>query len=367
MTGSTQTSTYKGIFVRSNLELETWFAQASRETAIEADLPIVDTHHHLWDDSRGRFLLPELLADIDESGHRIVAGVFVECRSGYRVDGPPQLAAVGEVALALREGEASDRRTGGQPRIAEAIVAYADLAIGEGAKDVLEAELAAAHGRLRGIRYPLTWDSDAAISPYLSRGVPPRQALQEKFREGLAQLAPLGLHFECWHYHPQLNDAVNLARAFPETTIVVNHTGGALGVGGYSTQREEVFRDWKRSIEALAQCENVQMKLGGLGMTCFGFGFHERERPPTSRELARSWHPYVTTCIEAFGPSRCMFESNWPPDKQSCGYAELWNAFKVITASASAGERAELYAGTAARVYRIDVPELASVAVQGVE
>jgi predicted TIM-barrel fold metal-dependent hydrolase len=220
-------------------------------------------------------------------------------------------------------------------------------------RDVLEAQIAVAGGRFRGIRYGVSWDASEAISKYTSRVVPPRLARDTKFREGFAQLARLGLSFESWQYHPQLSDAIDLARAFPDTTIILNHVGGVLGVGPYAGHREEIRAAWRKDIGELAKCPNVNVKLGGIGMTSFGFDFHERDVPPSSEELAAAWRQYVEPCIEAFGPGRCMFESNFPPDKQSCGYTELWNAFKRITAGASMTDKKSLYSGTAARVYRL--------------
>jgi predicted TIM-barrel fold metal-dependent hydrolase len=223
-------------------------------------------------------------------------------------------------------------------------------------REVLEAEIKIGGGRFRGIRHGVSWDSSDAIQKFATRVVPPHQVRDPKFREGFAQLAPLGLGFESWQYHPQLPDAVDLARAFPDTTIILNHVGGVLGVGPYSGRRQEVLAGWKKDISELAKCPNVNVKLGGVGMTSFGFDFHERDLPPSSEELATAWHQYIEPCIEAFGVNRCMFESNFPPDKQSGGYTELWNAFKRITSSASAAEKRALYSGTAARVYRLTVP-----------
>ena len=178
-----------------------------------------------------------------------------------------------------------------------------------------------------------------AIGKFASRVVPPHLVRDPKFREGFAQLAPLGLSFESWQYHPQLPDAIDLARAFPDTTIILNHVGGVLGVGPYAGRRQEILAGWRKDIAELAKCPNVNVKLGGIGMTSFGFDFHERDVPPSSEELAAAWRQYVEPCIEAFGVDRCMFESNFPPDKQSGGYTELWNAFKRITAGASAAEK----------------------------
>jgi predicted TIM-barrel fold metal-dependent hydrolase len=240
--------------------------------------------------------------------------------------------------------------------VAEGIVGGGDLSVGARVRELLQAEIAAAGGRLRGIRHGVAWDGNESVGKYASRVVPPHQVLDPKFREGFAQLAPLGLSFESWQYHPQLPDAIDLARAFPGTTIILNHVGGVLGVGPYAGHRQEILASWRKDIDELAKCPNVYCKLGGIGMVSFGFDFHERDVPPSSEDLAAAWRMYVEPCIEAFGVNRCMFESNFPPDKQSCGYTELWNAFKRITASASASEKTALYSGTAAKVYRLTVP-----------
>jgi len=223
-------------------------------------------------------------------------------------------------------------------------------------RDLFEAQIAIAGGRLRGIRHGVAWDGSEAVGKFASRAVPPHLVLDKTFREAFAQLAPLGLSFESWQYHPQLPDAIDLARAFPGTTIILNHVGGILGVGPYARHREEIRARWMKDIGELAKCTNVNMKLGGLGMVSVGFDFHERDVPPSSEDLAAAWRQYIEPCIEAFGADRCMFESNFPPDKQSCGYTELWNAFKRITANASAAEKTALYSGTAARVYRMTAP-----------
>ena len=202
----------------------------------------------------------------------------------------------------------------------------------------------------------MSWDSHDSIQKFATRIVPPHQVGDPKFREGFAELAQLGLSFESWQYHPQLPDAIDLARAFPETTIILNHVGGVLGIGPYRGRRPEILAGWKRDIGELAKCPNVVVKLGGVGMLSFGFDLHEREMPPSSEDLAAAWRQYIEPCIEAFGPERAMFESNFPPDKQSGGYTELWNAFKRIAAGASATEKKALFGGTAARIYRLTQP-----------
>ncbi len=347
---------YRGGVYRDDAALKAWLAKRPAEAALEPNLPIIDPHHHFWDMAhRGRYLLPELLADIG-GGHNIVSTVFLECRAMYRKDGPREMAALGEVEFVTGIAAMSASGGYGACRVAEGIVGGGDLSIGARVRELLQAEITAAGGRLRGLRHGVAWDTHEAVSTFASRKVPLHQVMDPKFREGLAQLAPLGLSFESWQYHPQLPDATDLARAFPDTTIILNHVGGILGVGPYNGHRQEVLAGWRKDILEIAKCPNVYCKLGGLGMVSVGFDFHERDIPPSSEELAGAWRPYIETCIEAFGVNRCMFESNFPPDKQSCGYTELWNAFKRITANASANDKTALYGGTAAKVYRLTAP-----------
>ena len=228
---------YRGLAYRDEAELRAWLAKRPSEVPLEPDLPIIDPHHHFWDTpQRGRYLLAELLADIS-CGHNIVATVFLECRSMYRKDGPPEMAPVGEVEFV--NGIAAMSASGGYGpcRVAEGIVGHADLNLGARVREVLEAETRVAGGRFRGIRHGVSWDASEAIQKFATRPIPPQQLRDPKFREGFAQLAPLGLSFESWQYHPQLPDAIDLARAFPDTTIVLNHVGGVLGVGPYGSRR----------------------------------------------------------------------------------------------------------------------------------
>src|SRR5271169_4147214 len=355
MTGDAK-GEYRGIGGRNDADLRAWLAKRPTEAALEPDLPIIDPHHHFWDTPhRGQYLLPELLSDIG-GGHNIVSTVFLECRAMHRKEGSRDMAALGEVEFVTGIAAMSASGTYGPCRVAEGIVGGGDLSVGAPVRALLEAEIQAAGGRLRGMRHGVAWDAHQAISRFASRTVPLHQVMDPKFREGFAQLAPLGLSFESWQYHPQLPDAIDLARAFPDTTIILNHVGGVLGVGPYAGRRQEILASWQEDIAELAKCPNVNVKLGGVGMTSFGFDFHERDAPPGSEELAAAWRQYIEPCIEAFGPDRCMFESNFPPDKQSGGYTELWNAFKRISSGASASEKTALYSGTAARVYRITAP-----------
>ncbi|MBV9252458.1 MAG: amidohydrolase family protein [Acetobacteraceae bacterium] len=323
------------------------------EPALEPELPMFDAHHHLWDRPGWRYLFDELLADVNGSGHHIIGTAFMQCQAMYRADGPPSLRPVGETEFV--NGVAAMAASGnyGEIRACAAIIGHADLRLGKQVENALHAHLAAAPARFRGIRHVTTWDADSSLMNPLSAG-PPGMLLNPQFREGFACLAPLGLLFEAWLFHPQLPELIDLARAFPGTTIVLNHCGGIVGIGTYAGRREEVFRHWSQSVTELAGCPNVHVKLGGLGMRINGFGFELGENPPASDHLATAWRPYIETCIEAFGAERCLFESNFPVDKGSYSYGACWNAFKRLTQDASPSERGALFRNNAISLYRLE-------------
>jgi L-fuconolactonase len=214
---------------------------------------------------------------------------------------------------------------------------------------VLEGQIAAAGGRFRGIRHIAA--HDPAIIGASSYVPPPRLMDDPNFRRGLKRLPAHNLTFEAWIYHPQIKTLTEVARECSDVKIVLNHFGGPLGVGPY--KRDEVFPGWRASIKALSACPNVYVKLGGLAMIVNAFDFHIAPLPPSSGEMANAWRPYVDVCIENFGADRCMFESNFPVDKGACSYPVLFNAFKRLASGASASEKADLFAGTASRFYRL--------------
>ena len=327
-----------------------WLALHTEEV-IDPQRPIVDPHHHLWDRGGQRYLIEEMTDDI-ASGHNIVATVYVDCRSMYRADGPEAFRPVGEVEFANGVAAMSASGGYGKAAICAGIVSHVNLLLGDGAKPVLEAEIAAGNGRYRGIRHSSPWDADPEVAGiYAMR--PKGLLLDSTFRKGFACLAPLGLSFDAWLFHPQIGDLADLARAFPDTRIVLDHCGGPIGLGSYASRRDEIFMQWKASIMEIAKCPNVVVKLGGLAMRLLGYDFHERETPPSSEQVAAAWHPYIETCIEAFGPSRGMFESNFPPDKGQCSYQVIFNAFKRIAAPYSEAEKTALFSKTAADFYRL--------------
>lgn len=326
-----------------------WLA-LHREQVLEPGLPIIDPHHHLWDHAGDPYLFPDLLRDLD-CGHNIVATVFVECRAMYRATGPVELKSLGETEFVNGIAAMSASGAYGKARVCAAIVGNVDLRNGARAGALLEAHMAVAGERFRGIRNGSAWH--AAGIKATSANPPPGLLLDASFREGFASLARLGLSFDAWLVHTQIGDVLDLAGAFPDTIIVLDHVGGPLGIGPYVGRRDEVFAQWSAAIGQLSRCPNVHVKLGGLGMHTIGFDFHARERPPTSEDLAQAWKPYIETCIAAFGVHRAMFESNFPVDKGSCSYQVLWNAFKRLTAGCSDDEKAALYSGTASKVYRL--------------
>lgn len=345
------------------------------EAILEPDLPIVDPHHHLWDrrtyatppnasgtaehpfmtaiaDAR-RYLLDELLADTG-SGHNVIATVFVECGAFYKAAGPMEMRVVGETEFVNGVAAMSASGLYGETRACAGIVSRADLTLGDGVAPVLEAHIKAGGGRFRGIRNSASFEADKEVLGPLNR-VEAGLYLSDGFRKGFKHLAPMGLTFDAWLLEPQLPDLIDLARAFPDTTIILDHVGTPLGRASYAGRLEERFGIWRDNIRELAKSPNVVVKLGGLAMAFCNFPSFLSEPRAPSEQLAREWAPYIETCIAAFGPERCMFESNFPVDMGSCTYAALWNAFKRIAHGYSADEKTALFSGTAAKTYRLQL------------
>ncbi len=328
-----------------------WLSRRT-EMILEPDLPIIDPHHHLWDRPGWQYMLPDLLADTN-SGHNIKATVFIQCRAFHRAGGPEGMKPIGETEFA--NGVAAMSAAGvypGSTQVNAGIVSHASLTLGEAVEEVLAAHIAAGNGRFRGIRHIVAFDDDPMLNNP-GNPAPPHLLMDAKFREGFAKLAPAGLSFEGWLYHPQIDELTDLARAFPGTAIVLNHVGGPLGIGRWAGKRAEIFPVWAESIRKLATCPNVMVKLGGIGMRINGYDFHQQPEPPSAEALAAAWKPYIETCIEAFGASRCMFESNFPVDKGSYSYQVFWNACKLLAKDATPTEKHDLFFGSANRFYRL--------------
>jgi L-fuconolactonase len=329
-----------------------WLA-LTQEPTLEPEIAICDPHHHLWDlrlerIPYQRYLLHELIADV-HCGHAVRSTVFIEARAMYRPDGPVELRPVGEVEFV--QGQAAAAATGlyGPCRAASAIIGHADLKLGDRVKPVLEALQAASPNRFRGIRHTVTWDPHPEVENRDREGV----LATAEYRAGARVLARMGLSLDTGVCFPQLPELADFAKAVPELTIILNHLGGLQRVGPFGSRDGEVLPAWRRGLAAVAECPNVKLKLGGIGMPRLGFDWHARAKPIGSEELATAMAPLMTYCIEQFGPNRCMFESNFPVDKVSFSHHVLFNAFKRFSKGYSAAERGDLFRDTAARAYRI--------------
>ena len=331
---------------------ENWLAQRHEET-LDSDLPIIDAHHHLWN-REAPYFLPELLSDTS-TGHNIEATIYVECESMYRQGADPSLAPVGEVEFANGVAAIAESGLYGRTKVCAGIVGFADLLLGDKVAAVLELQKMRGGDRFKGIRNRSIWDADESLT-LQSQTYLPHLLMEDRFRRGFARLSGLGLSFDGWLYHPQIPEFTDLARAFPDTTMILNHLGTPVHVGRYAGKGEEVFATWKDHMTDLARCENVFVKLGGVGTRFFGFSFDyaHAETPVSSHVLARAIRPYVETAISLFGTHRCMFESNFPVDKRCFSYNTLWNAFKRVAAQYAEDEKLTLFKKTAASAYRLN-------------
>lgn len=331
---------------------QAWLDQVV-EPIIDPQRPIIDPHHHLWPTGGAIAYGPADLTGDTGSGHNVVATVFMECGSGYRTDGPEHLRCVGETEFVTASADWLATERPQSPPIA-AIVGHTDLCATAQLDEVLDAHIEAAGGRFRGIRDALACATEPDVMMIPGDAAPDKYA-DDDFRTGVERLGARGLTYDSWHYHHQNHEFLSLAQAVPGTTMVLDHFGTPCGVGRYETQRDEIFEAWKDDISALAECPNVVAKIGGLAMPDNGFGWHVAERPPSSDEFVEQQGRYYLHTIRAFGPERCMFESNFPVDRFSLSYPVLYNGLKKIAAEFSDAEQDAMFAGTAARVYSLEI------------
>ena len=317
----------------------------THEDVVEPDLPICDPHHHLWEHpNMTAYVVSDLHGDT-RSGHNVTGTVFVECGWAYQPERADGFREVGETQWVADHAPGS---------VIRGIVSTCDLRLPEATlRAVLAEHEVAGKGMFRGIRHRLANDPTGSAGSSRSSVSPAGLALTDEFQRGVAVLGDLGLTFDAWLYHPQIPELAVLARAVPETTIILDHIGGPVGVGTYAGHRAEIMEQWAIDMADLAACPNVVVKVGGIGMVVYGTGWETRERPPTSDEVVDYWGDALNTTIDLFGPDRCMFESNFPVDKLTVSYRVLWNAFKKVSASRPAADREQLFRGTAERVYRV--------------
>ena len=319
------------------------------EDVIWPELPICDAHHHLWNHTGDRYYAAELAGDVGD-GHNIKHTIYVECGSDYRTEGPTALAPLGEVEFVVKQ-ERELHAILGRPLIT-GIIGFADLRLGNAVEKVLSAHIEIAGERFSGIRHATAWDRNPDIVNHQLD--PPSGLLRDpNFIEGAKILGRLDLTYDAWIYHPQLPELISFARDVPGTTVVLDHLGAPLGIGPYAGRREEIFSYCREQLAILASEPNVRLKLGGIGMTLYGNGWHRQDAPPSSEDIARSWGDHIRWCIDTFGPRRVIFESNFPPDRRSCSYRTLWNAFKRIAEPYDAQERAAMFHDTAVAAYRL--------------
>ena len=318
------------------------------EDIIEPDQPVIDPHHHLWHRPDGVYLLPELVADVT-SGHRVTATVFAECRSMYRAEGPEHLKPVGETEFVVGIAAMSASGLYGDAKLCQVFFGGVDFLAKDGIEATLDAHIMRGGERFRGVRLSCGWDADPKI-PNIS---PDRGLLADpRVRNGIDALASRDLSLDVWIYHTQLLELVTLLDECPRIPVILDHVGSPILGGGYKNRHDEVFTDWRKSMEEVAKRPNVFVKLGALPIRKPTAGA-SRSAPPSSMDVAESWRPWIETCIELFGPSRCMFESNFPVQKNWCSYDVLWNAFKRLAIHMSPGEKLDLFQRTATRAYRI--------------
>ena len=330
-------------------ELDAWL-ELTQEDVLDPGIPICDPHHHLWDKPGDRYMIDEISRDVG-SGHNIVQTVFVEVDAMYRSSGPEEMRPIGESEWVRGIGAQSDSGLYGRTKVATGIVGYANLNLGAGVEPVLEAMESVSSGRFRSVRHTCSWDEYEPLRSHRS-GWPGMMA-ETKFREGLSKLIDRGHSFDALVYHPQLSELTELVDAFPNGVFVLNHIGRPLGVGPYQGHRDKVYEVWKKDMAKLAERSNVLVKVGGLGNRVSGFGWDTQPEPPNSQELVEKTSPYYLYTIEVFGPERCMFESNFPVDKNSYSYKTIWNSFKRMTQGFSSTEKTWLFHDTAAKAYRL--------------
>jgi L-fuconolactonase len=333
--------------------------EQAEEAPLDAARPIIDPHLHLWDIpqapgslvSASRFLFDECQQTLNASGHNITHTVFVECHTMYRRGGPPELKPVGETEFANGVAAMAESGMYGPRLLCHRIVGTADLMLGAKVKPVLDAHMAAAGARFRGIRAPIAY-TEGGMFGFQCDPERRHTLMNAHFRAGARALQERDLSLDVFCFHTQLGELADFADALPDLTIILDHIGTPESTGAYADRETQARAEWSKAINDLARRPNVHVKIGGMGMNVSA-QIGSASANLSSEQLAAKWRPYIQTCIEAFTPARCMFESNFPPDKDSGSYGATWNAFKRVTHAHTEAEKDLLFRGTAAKVYRI--------------
>jgi predicted TIM-barrel fold metal-dependent hydrolase len=329
------------------------------EAPLEPDLPIIDAHVHIWPDRFtplvehfGKGMSEDFLRGIERSGHDIRAGVHVTIQANHRDDLPPEMIPVAETAFLEEEGRKLEALGPRTPMLTAGIVAGVDMLLGDDVERVLDAHCAASPDRIRGVRHPVAWHPSPLIPFTEERG---GILIEPAFIDAARHVARRDLSLDVFVFYNQLPDVMALARAVPDLPIVLNHSGGIITDPRFADQALEIISEWRASMRALAACENVVVKLGGMGMPPLaGNYWTQHEQPPTSQHHADWQRPYVMHIIDNFAVDRVMFQSNFPTEKPSANYGIVWNAFKRIAQGFGASEKSKMFFENAKTTYRLD-------------
>ncbi|GAB5415087.1 MAG: amidohydrolase family protein [Congregibacter sp.] len=328
-----------------------WLAQID-ETIVDPEQRIIDPHHHLWRNMQGDVYTIDEYGVDTTAGHKVIGSVFMECGASYRSEGPEAERPLGESEFVIEQ--AQQARAKGLPPIL-GMVGHVDLRL-EDLDRLLDLHIDLAGDFFKGIRQAgaSAREDDTSVL-LIPGGADADLYAQTDFRRGVQRLGERGLSYDTWHYHFQNAAFIELAQACPDTQLILDHFGTPLGVGQYAEQRDTIFTQWQRDIEALSYCPNVKLKLGGLAMPDNGFAWHLRDKPPGRDEFLAAQGAYYQHALDCFGASRCMFESNFPVDRLSLSYTVLYNALKTLAAPLNQEDRDQLFFGTAVETYRLDL------------
>tara|TARA_X000000368_G_scaffold202525_1_gene159878 strand:+ start:2042 stop:3046 length:1005 start_codon:yes stop_codon:yes gene_type:complete len=331
-----------------NLDRLEWI-NSGQEAPVDSEQRIIDPHHHLWERGGSRYRAEELSEDTSR-GHTVTDTVFVECLANYRKEAQKELRSIGETEFVVDESVRSKELKGCN---ISGIVAFVDLSLGDKISDLLEAHQELAGQMLKGIRHATAWSSDPDIS--ISHSKPSEGLMTDKaFIDGVRSLGTRNLSFDAWMYFDQLHELHDLAKEAPNTRIIINHLGAPLKLGRWKKKQDNVQAIWKSELRKLAKLENVYLKIGGIGMeNYFGTNWVSRPKPPSSDEVVTVWNERILWCIEIFGTEKCMFESNYPVDRQTLPYSVIWNTFQKIVQTFTASEKDDLFWVTARSVYGV--------------
>ena len=328
------------------------------EPILDPDLPIVDSHIHLFDLPGNRYMVDDYLADA-QGGHNVLAAVYCETQTFARTSGPDHMKPLGEVEFA--NGVAAMTSTGryGKCVVGAGIIGHANLTFGAKIGELLDRCLETAPDRYRGIRHVTLDYPDERPYQFIMTYRPPAGILDNpEVPKALAELQKRGLSYDAAVYDYGLPRLTEVIDGFPDLTVVLNHIGNFVGVDMDPTERGEKFAALAKNLREIAKRPNVVVKVGGLGMPILGFGFEKRSEVIGYEALAEAFRPHIDLAIDIFGPDRCLFESNFPPDGRSSGFIPTVNAYKHVLRGLSDDEKRNVFGRNAARIYRLDIPGL---------